>query len=125
MAFDILIDTYAIEGRVEGMIEKLKVVPVPAELTAWQREDMRRRFPYTEVINPTAARTLIYPRSRRTAGWLQTKRPPRPRKPVMRGKAKRIGRPILPASSRPILRPELFEQLRARMRDMMQREIKW
>lgn len=125
MALLITIDTEQAEQRIIAMLAKLQVVPVPAELTAWQVQDMKRRFPHTEVLSPTAAFTMIYPRSRRESSWLKTKRPPRKIKPLLRGKAKRIGRPIVQSSNRPILRPELFDRLRERMNEMMQREITW
>jgi hypothetical protein len=123
--FDITFDAAAAIARVDKMIATLASVPVPAELTAWQSEDMKRRYPETEVLNATSARTRIYPRSRRDNSWLKQKRPPRRAKPMLRGKATRIGKPIVPTSNRPILRPILFERLRERMNLMMQREIKW
>lgn len=124
MGIEILIETQAIEDRITGMLKKLQAVPVPAELTAWQVQDMKRRYPQTEVLNPTSAATMIYPRSRRESSWLKMKRPPR-KNPLHRGKGKRIGKPIVQSSHRPILRPELFDRLRERMNEMMQREITW
>jgi hypothetical protein len=124
-SFAITIDTMQAEKRITAMLAKLQVVPVPAELTAWQVQDMRRRYPHTEVLSPTSAATMIYPRSRRESGWLKKKRPQRKTKPLLRGKARRIGKPILQTSHRPILRPELFDRLRERMNEMMQREITW
>jgi hypothetical protein len=124
MTLLITIETEQAELRVTAMLAKLQAVPVANELTAWQREDMRRRYPHTETLSRTAAMTRIYPRSRRQSTWLRAKRPPR-RKPLLRGKAKRVGKPILQASHRPILRPELFDRLRERMVAMMQREITW
>jgi len=115
------IDTLAIEERVAKMADKMYTVPVPAELTAWQSEDMRRQFPQTETLNPTSAMTMIYPRSRKQGAWLKKKRAT-PRKPTLRGKAQRI----LPAgSNRPILRPALFERLRERMSALLKRELSW
>ena len=125
MSFEILIETTAIEDRVTGLIEKLKVVPVPAELTEWQKLDMKRRYPETEEVNPTTGMTTIYPRSRRDATWLKRKRAvaraSMRTKPLLRGKATRIVAP----SNRPILRPELFEKLRERMLAMLLREASW
>jgi hypothetical protein len=122
MSLEILIETGAIEERIEKMQQKLQVVPVPAELTAWQSEDMKRRYPNTEQMAPTAARTMIYPRSRRDATWLKKKRAAPRQKPLLRGKATRI---VPTGSNRPILRPALFERLRERMNEMMARELKW
>ena len=123
MSFEILIESWDAEGRIERAIEKMKVVPVPAELTAWQSEDMRRRYPETDTINPTTAMTTIYPRSRRDANWLKRKRAVIRRgvTPVRRGPATRIVAP----SNRPILRPMLFYRLRERMRLMLVREASW
>jgi hypothetical protein len=63
MGFEILIDTQAAEDRITGMLGKLQKVPVPAEFTEWQKQDMKRKYPTTEEINPTTAATTIYPRS--------------------------------------------------------------
>jgi hypothetical protein len=100
------IDTLAIEERVAKMADKMYTVPVPAELTAWQSEDMNRQYPQTQTLNATAAFTMIYPRSRKQAVWLKKKRAA-PRKPVLRGRA------------------TLFDRLRDRMNAMMARELKW
>jgi hypothetical protein len=112
MGFEILIETWAIEERIEKMQAKLQVVPVPAELTAWQTEDMNRKHPITEVINPTTAETRIWPRGRTT-------RQLRTRQRIISRRVQRM------PGKRPILRPELFNVLRARMNLMMTREIKW
>jgi len=112
MSFEILIETWAIEERVEKMASKLQVVPVPAELTAWQTDDMNRKNPITEVINPTAAETRIWPRGRTTRQLSARQRIVSRRVTRMPGK-------------RPILRPELFNMLRERMKQMMSREIQW
>jgi hypothetical protein len=119
-SFEILIETQAAEDRITKMMNKLQVVPIPAELTAWQREDMKRQRPSTETLNPTAARTVIYPRARK---HLLIKRAPRRVKPLLRGKTTRIKQPA--GHKRPILRPELFEILCVRMRELLHREVKW
>ena len=119
MGVQITIDVVKAEERIGGMLEKLAVLPVAAELTAWQREDMNRRYPNTEEINQTTALTLIWPRSRRQVA--RQNRAPR-RKPLLRGRATRIAKP---AGDRPILRPELFDRLCERMSAMMARELQW
>jgi hypothetical protein len=119
MSFQITIETQAAEAQLQKMIDTLKVVPVAKELTAWQAEDMRRRYPETEEINPVTAMTVIYPRSRGP----KRMKPRVPGKPVLRrGKATRIAKP---SSNRPILRPELVDKLQERMNAMLVREVKW
>ena len=120
-SFEIFIDTDAAEKTITDMMNTLQVVPIPAELTAWQREDMKRKVPNTEVLNATAARTMIYPRGR--TNLAANKRAPRRTKPLLRGKATRISAPA--GHHRPILRPELFDKLCQRMRELMDREVKW
>ena len=130
MSFEILIETWEAEGRVVNMINKLQVLPVPAELTEWQTEDMKRKIPNTETINPTAAMTVIWPRGR-TKTALRNR--PLKRPSVFRSKTWSKPRIVQryrtggqqATTSRPILRPALYEKLRDRMSDMMQREIKW
>lgn len=122
MSFEITIDALAAEERVQKMLDTLKTVPVAKELTAWQTQDMRRRYPSTEEINPVTAMTVIYPRSR------LDRRSPGARaragaKPVRRGRLTRVAKP--PAGTRPILRPELLDKLGERMNAMLVREVKW
>jgi len=121
---EILIETWAIEERVEKMQKKLQEVPVGDELTAWQAEDMKRQYPQTDRMHPTTAATMIYPRSRRDAKWLKKKRAVHKatRKPLLRGRATRI---VPVGTNRPILRPALFDRLRERMAAMLARELKW
>jgi hypothetical protein len=120
-SFEIFIDTEAAEARILKMERTLQAVPIPDELTAWQREDMKRKTPNTEVFNPTAARTLIWPRGRPS---LAVKKQPRRMKPLLRGKATRIPQPKT-VGHKPILRPILFDKLCERMHALMEREVKW
>jgi hypothetical protein len=113
------LDIEAAGNRIGKMLNTLQTVPVPDELTLWQTEDMHRKRPDTEILNQTAARTRIYPRGRRvlvrkTIGTLIKK----PR--VVRRRAV-----ATPGQRRPILRPELYDKLCARMNDMMRRFVKW
>jgi len=111
MSLEILIETYSTEERIEKMMAQLAVVPVPAELTTWQTDDMNRKNPITDVINPTTAETRIWPRGR-TVRQLSTRQRIMSRR-VMRQPGKR-----------PILRPELFNMLRERMK-LLLRAIDW
>jgi hypothetical protein len=110
MGFEIIIDSWEAEGRLQKMIDQLQVVPVPAELTAWQREDMKRKNPITDIINPTTAETRIWPRGR-TVRQLKT----RQRITSQRRRA---------PGKHPILRPILFDMLRERGR-LLLRAINW
>ncbi|MFH0298360.1 hypothetical protein AAFX91_14175 [Bradyrhizobium sp. 31Argb] len=96
---------------------------VPEELTAWQRDDMRRKYPNMTVTatgNQTAAVTLIWPRARfeRPQPGKQATRGPKVYRP--RGV---VGRQ--PTSNRPILREELKDQLDQRMLGLTREAMKW
>ena len=106
-----------LEARLSELTEA-----VPAELTAWQLEDMHRRAPHTEVDGNTAF-TLIQPPPR-------SKRKPKPEPRsfyLRRGRApkpKPEEEPPKPRTSkRPILRPELLNKLRARMQVLLARTV--
>jgi hypothetical protein len=101
---------------------------VPAELVEWQRVDMRRQYPNITVDQSTTsveATTMIWPRSRleQQPGFA------RPRA----AKARRFTGPkqVMPkgagrvASTRPILRTELFTKLIERMGRICSEAMKW
>ena len=100
---------------------------VPEELVDWQRTDMRRKYPNIEVSSDgdeTTAETSIWPRSRTEqagSGFTRPKRPvlAAPKRYRLRG----AGRP--PASTRPILRTELFKKLVDRMTKLVGEAMKW
>jgi hypothetical protein len=79
---------------------------MPEELTDWQTQDMRRKYPNTEQGSPQDYRfwtlTKIWPTSR--LNMLRTQWRP---------------------SRRPILREELLTKLCDRMREKMARVIQW
>jgi hypothetical protein len=98
---------------------------VPQQLVEWQTEDMRRHYPNIQVDETNEsveATTMIWPRSRLELepGFK------RPRPTVKRGptvpRAKGLGR--RPASTRPLLRTELFQKLTDRM-DALLKAIRW
>ncbi len=103
------VDSAAAQQRIAAIIENIDTLPdrMEAELVAWQREDMKRQRPNASRPDAWSVTTLIWPRSR-------TSMAPRPSRLIRyRDAARRlIGR-------RPILRPELLEALRARMRAML------
>ena len=81
----------------------------------WQREDMKRKYLSAEV-GPFFASTMVYPRSRT---W---------RKPGQKGGARAVRKRVArarAASSKPILRPELFDKLKDRMVTMCEEALKW
>jgi hypothetical protein len=81
----------------------------------WQREDMNRKFPKINEQNGLSVTTYVYPRSR----LKRTKRgsgTPRKRARIAAGR---------PGAKRPILRPELVEQLFERMTEMCREAIEW
>ncbi|WP_028164119.1 hypothetical protein [Bradyrhizobium elkanii] len=100
---------------------------VPQELTTWQREDMRRKYPNMTVAAPgnqTAAITLIWPRARFERPQQSGKQPNTARGPkTYRPKGAGPGRQ--PASNRPILREVLKDQLDQRMLTLTQEAMQW
>src|SRR5262245_52239104 len=109
---EIEMDTTAVEKRLQNMVAAIAntaTETMPAELLAWQKDDMRRDFPNVEVTGWSAL-TKIWPRSRLSMI-------PRTRKRVERPRALR--------GLRPILRTEMFEALRDRMRKMLTDHLTW
>jgi hypothetical protein len=107
-----------------SMIEQIKLLGsegLPNELTAWQVEDMRRRYPHTETPDDKTATTEIYPRSRLSDDRRRQRRQPRVR---ILAKPRGAGRQSA-HSNRPILRPELLTKLVERMDALMQTALKW
>ena len=105
------VDDAAVEKRLDGMTAKLTAFPqaIGEELTVWQREDMHRRFPNT-TQEQDAASTEIWPHSRREMEGRE-----RPASRRSRPLRRRTARPVVAGprarSTRPILRPALFDQL--------------
>jgi len=89
---------------------------LPTVFLDWQRDDMHRKYPKVDEQNNLSVTTLVYPRSRR--------------KRVSTGGKKGTGTTRKPArrvkgAARPILRPELVEQLFDRMAEMCRESIEW
>ena len=105
-------------SRIEGLRESM-----PAELTAWQEQDMGRSRANTSVPDAKTAVTTIWPRvrqmstprRRRRSQLLRQRRP----RPVLGGNAARV------LSRRPILRPELLVTLRERMAELLGNAFSW
>lgn len=123
-----------VEG-VEGLVKKFEKFDeqitelhkqVPQQLVEWQTEDMRRKYPnikVDETSQSVEATTEIWPRSRLELepGFK------RPRPTVKKGpttaRIKGAGRS--PASTRPLLRTELFSKLVDRMTKLLSEAMKW
>lgn len=86
--------------------------------TAWQSEDMHRKFPKVEGTGLSLS-TTIYPRSQLP----RKKNLTHPGKSLRRRATIAASRPG--AQHRPILRPELFEQLKERMIAMVKEACTW
>lgn len=126
--------------KVEGLDELLKKFAtfdqqltdlhkaVPRQLVEWQTEDMRRKYPnikVDETEDSVEATTDIWPRSRLEEPGSGFKRPARPvvKKGPTMARLKGTGRP--PASTRPILRTELFTKLLDRMTKLLSEAMEW
>jgi hypothetical protein len=99
------------QKRVTELNEKL-----PDVFLDWQREDMHRKFPKIDEQSGLSVTTLVYPRSRKprikASGGGKS------------GKRKQARRRVT-GTTRPILRPELVEQLFDRMKEMCREAIEW
>ena len=98
------------QKRVAGLEQKL-----PDVFLDWQREDMNRKYPKVDEHSGLSVTTLVYPRSRR-----QRISKPSKGKSTTRKQARRVT-----GTTRPILRPELFEKLKERMTEMVKEAAKW
>jgi hypothetical protein len=121
--FIVTIDVSKALSRFDAVAERLEQfgpTDMPAEVTEWQREDMNRQYPNTEMPDSRTAFTRIWPRSRLSDE----------RRAVRRERPRRTGRPlpVLRAprgGERPILRPELLQMFYARMRALLPEKIHW
>lgn len=104
---------------------------IPDQLMAWQREDMKRQYPFATMPNFVSAETSIWPRSR-TYERVHKKREARVRRfrkpmsalPRITGTFG-MGKQFTATSRRPILRPELFDKLCERMEEVLAVNLKW
>ena len=90
---------------------------LPQTFTAWQRDDMHRKYPTVEGDGLSVS-TTIFPRSR-----LRREKPGG--KSIRRRSIIGAGRPQPGGTHRPILRPELFDQLKERMVEMIKKAATW
>jgi len=118
----------AIQDRVDGMTQQVGLLhlEVPAEFVAWQTEDMNRQIPNIETADEGWLKrwtTRIWPRSRASQSWFGKKRVRGPRKRKTQSTfAARLRARV--SGPRPILRDELFEMLRERMRALLDK-VSW
>jgi hypothetical protein len=99
---------YEMHKSLEGLREN-----VPHELRAWQKEDLHRKRPSAKTRRSGRSlktSTIIRPRSLKSQTYRAAHRAVRR---AMRERVRRL------RSSRPILRPELFELLRRRMAELL------
>ena len=115
------LDMGQIAQTLDSMAAQLAGFPqeMADELTNWQTEDMRRKYPNT-VLRGSEATTVIWPRSRLSQKKTRTG--------VARLAIRRAVR-AMPRmrikSRRPILREELFEKLDERMVRLMGGRLQW
>lgn len=113
----------SIQDRVDSMVEDIGRlhVAVPDEMIVWQTEDMNRKFPNLEEAGGESYLktwvTKIWPRSR-----MPDRRQHRPRR--QRGRRVLFAPVGSKSGGRAILRPELFDALRLRMRALLD-TISW
>jgi hypothetical protein len=120
------LDTSGLVARLDAMTEKLKEFPkyMADELTAWQTEDMRRRYPNTET-EESAVSTEIWPTSRVVEkDQKKINKIIRARKNAG-GKALAVRSQVKGGHHKPILRPELYDKLVVRMDELMAKELTW
>lgn len=118
MPFEVSVDADEVLKKFDELQERVTGLErqLPNTFMDWQREDMNRKFPKVEGGDNTFW-TRIFPRGRlqrraKGGGGRATRR-------RVRAAARR------PGAHRPILRPELFDQLRVRMVAMCEAALKW
>jgi hypothetical protein len=125
------------EVKIEGVDQLLKKLDaygkqidalheaMPEELVAWQRDDMKRKYPnltVNSVERETAATTQIWPRSRLPSSQRKHQGPRQHL--INRTRPKQAGGKAQP-STRPILRAELLKRLWDRMMALTSEAMKW
>ena len=124
--FQVFFDTINAQETLTRMQIQIRDVGheiIPDQLMTWQREDMKRQYPFVTAPNYVSAETSIWPRSR-TYERTHKKRESRERlfkKPL--GAMPRFKG--TPGVHRPILRPALYKTLCERMAEMLLVNLKW
>jgi hypothetical protein len=114
----IVVDAIAIDIKLDAMSKELVLFEfhMREEMTAWQTEDMRRRYPNT-TMRDNVVQTSVWPTTRLAAK--KKKKRSVVRRVVGGGGVKR------PKSARPILRPQLVDKLNERMTKLMVERLSW
>jgi hypothetical protein len=116
MAFEVKVESEKLLQQFDDMQKRVTELgqKLPEVFLAWQRDDMKRKFPTVDEHSGLEVTTYVYPRSRKSRPY-QPGSGKKPKRNVLR----RIG------GVRPILRPELVEQLFDRMKEMCGEAIEW
>ncbi len=106
----------AMEDKLQGMLDRIAGLEdaIVQELTDWQVEDMKRKYPKTDQSTGVAS-TTIYPRSRTNT----------PRRRAIVRKARTGTNRGVVRHKRPILRRVLIDLLEQRMRALGERTLNW
>jgi hypothetical protein len=123
--FDVEFDGLGnVTATLDGMADKISKFgkeEMAKELTAWQRDDMKRTYPNTKQEDETTVSTEIWPRSRVSEGHKPNTTSAR----RVRVYAPPRGGQRVTSSTRPILRSELFATLCDRMSVLLNRVLTW
>jgi hypothetical protein len=128
MSIKIEADTSDVTDALAHIQQEIAKLPdtFAEELTSWQREDMHRKWPNTERPDAMTAETDIWPHSRLELAGLYKHSTGRPigRPPgsgtVRRGHQAQHAAGGRVHSTRPILRPELWDRLMDRFDKLLQ-----
>lgn len=117
MPFEVTVESEKLLQQFEDMQKRVSELDqmLPDVFLEWQREDMNRKFPKVDEKSGLSVTTYVYPRSRR-----KRVRKSSGGKSTVRKQARRVT-----GTARPILRPELVEQLFERMKKMCEEAIEW
>lgn len=120
MAIEVELSTGALQIKIAALEQRIigAEYDMARTLIAWQRDDMKRTYPFLRDVSPFSVSTVIWPRSRTWKKGSGGGRA-RPRRRVTRV------RRAPGAPPRPILRPVLFEMLKARISTLCQEIWKW
>jgi hypothetical protein len=115
--FEVKVESEKLLQQFEDMQKRVTELDqkLPEVFLDWQREDMNRKYPKVDEHSGLSVTTLVYPRSRRP----RTSKPSKG-KSTTRKQARRVT-----GTTRPILRPELVEQLFDRMKEMCREALEW
>ena len=117
MAFEVKVESDKLLAQFGDMQKRVTELntKLPDVFMDWQTQDMNRKFPKIDEHAGLSVTTLVYPRSRRV----------RTERPRAGNNTKRKPQRRVAGVKRPILRPELVEQLFARMVVMCREAIEW